>query len=70
MFPRLRSPTGSYQIGDRNLNVEKATKMMISMFKWRDEFKIDELATEGFTQDVFGLASHIFGKDKDGRPVM
>ena len=46
-------------MSDRNLNVENATNMMISTFKWREEFP----------QDVFGPVGHVFGKDKDGRPV-
>ena len=44
--------------------------MMISTFKWRDEFKIDQLVIEEFPQGVFGRAGRVFGKDKDGRPVM
>ena len=42
---------------------------MISTLKWREEFKIDELVNEEFPQDLFGSVGHIFGKDKDGRPV-
>jgi len=53
----------------RELNVEGATNMMISTLKWRDEFKTDELATEEFPRDIFDPVAHVFGKDKDGRPV-
>jgi len=53
----------------RDLNVENATNMMISTLKWRDEFKTDELATEEFPQDLFGSVGHVFGRDKDRRPV-
>jgi hypothetical protein len=60
---------GFYRINGRELNVENATNMMISALKWRAEFKTDELATEEFPQDVFGPVGHVFGKDKDGRPV-
>jgi len=49
--------------------VENATNMMVSTLKWRGEFKTDELPTEEFPQDVFGPVGHVFGKDKDGRPV-
>jgi len=49
--------------------VEDATNMMILTLKWRDEFKADELTTEEFPQDIFGPAAHVFGSDKDGRPV-
>ena len=44
--------------------------MMISTLKWREEFKIDDLDTEEFPQDLFGSVTRVFGKDKDGRPVM
>ncbi|KAF9646226.1 CRAL/TRIO domain-containing protein [Thelephora ganbajun] len=53
----------------RELNVENATNMMISTLKWREEFKTDEVVTEEFPQDLFGSVGHVFGKDKDGRPV-
>jgi len=53
----------------RELNVENAANMMISTLKWREEFKVDELATEEFPQDLFGSIGHVFGKDKGGRPV-
>jgi len=43
--------------------------MMISTLKWREEFKVDELVNEEFPQDIFGPVGHIFGKDRDGRPV-
>ena len=49
--------------------MEGATNMMISTLKWRDEFKTDELATEEFPRDIFDPVAHVFGKDKDGRPV-
>lgn len=68
-FPRFRTTTGSYQASGRMLNVENATNMMISTFKWRDEFNTDALVSEEFPQDVFGPVGHVFGKDKDGRPV-
>ena len=53
----------------RELNVENAANMMISTLVWRKEFKVDELVTEEFPQDRFGSVGHVFGKDKDGRPV-
>lgn len=53
----------------RELNVENATDMMISTLKWREEFKMDELANDESLQEAFSSVGHIFGKDKDGRPV-
>ena len=43
--------------------------MMISTLKWREEFKADGILTEEFPLDIFGSVGHLFGKDKDGRPV-
>lgn len=43
--------------------------MMISTFKWREEFKVDELANDESLQAAFSSVGYIFGKDKDGRPV-
>ena len=49
--------------------MENATNMMISTLNWREEFKVDDLVTEEFPQDLFGSVGHVFGKDKGGRPV-
>ena len=67
--PLISIKTGSYRINGRELNVEDAANMMISTLKWRDEFKTDELSAEEFPRDIFGPVAHVFGRDKDGRPV-
>ena len=43
--------------------------MMISTLKWREEFKVDELAKDEPLREHFRSIGHVFGKDKDGRPV-
>ena len=43
--------------------------MLIKTIKWRAAFKADELVNEKFPEEVFGNLSHIYGKDKEGRPV-
>ena len=43
--------------------------MFINTLKWRSEFKVEELKIEDFPQDIFGNLGHIFGKDKEGRPI-
>lgn len=53
----------------RDLVVANAKTMLISTLKWRVEFKADDLVNEQFPEDVFGNLGHIFGKDKEGRPV-
>ncbi|TFY80038.1 hypothetical protein EWM64_g3974 [Hericium alpestre] len=53
----------------RNLNVAEAKTMMIATLRWRDEFKVDEALKEEFPEEVFGRIGHVFGKDKNGRPI-
>lgn len=43
--------------------------MMIATLRWRDEFKVDEAINETFDTEIFGNMGHVFGKDKEGRPV-
>lgn len=54
---------------NREGDLKAAEAMLISTLKWRREFKVDELKTEDFPQDVYGKVGVISGKDKDGRPV-
>ncbi|KAI0047854.1 CRAL/TRIO domain-containing protein [Auriscalpium vulgare] len=53
----------------RNLNVNEAKTMMIATLRWRDEFKVEEAMEEQFPEDVFGKLGHVYGKDKEGRPI-
>ncbi|KAI0339453.1 CRAL/TRIO domain-containing protein [Trametopsis cervina] len=53
----------------RELRVSDAETMLVATLRWREEFKINELLNEEFPQDVFGGIGHVFGHDKDGRPV-
>src|SRR5262245_26934105 len=54
----------------RNLNVHSAEDMMVATLCWRDEFKVQEVLKEEFPAEVFGNLGHVYGKDKEGRPVM
>ncbi|KAJ6485875.1 CRAL-TRIO domain-containing protein [Mycena sanguinolenta] len=54
----------------RNLNATAAAEMFVATLRWRDEFKVDDLLKEEFPQDVFGQLGHIYGRDKEGRPVV
>ncbi|KIM22854.1 hypothetical protein M408DRAFT_28393 [Serendipita vermifera MAFF 305830] len=53
----------------REGDLKAAEAMLIATLKWRREFKVDDLKTENFPEDVFGKVGVISGKDKDGRPV-
>ncbi|KAJ7066436.1 CRAL/TRIO domain-containing protein [Mycena amicta] len=54
----------------RNLNPTAANEMFVATLRWRDEFKVDDACKEEFPQDVFGKLGHIYGRDKEGRPVV
>lgn len=43
--------------------------MMIATLRWRDEFKVEDAIKEEFDAEIFGNMGHVFGKDKEGRPV-
>ena len=43
--------------------------MLVKTLKWRIEFKTDDLLNEEFPQDIFGNVGHIYGNDKEGRPI-
>ncbi|KAF8329477.1 CRAL/TRIO domain-containing protein [Cantharellus anzutake] len=52
-----------------NYDVEEATKRLIATIKWREEFKASETVNEEFPTEVFGTLGHVFGHDKEGRPI-
>jgi len=52
-----------------NYNVEDATKRLVATIKWREEFKASETINEEFPKEVFGTLGHVFGHDKEGRPI-
>ena len=53
----------------RNLNVNDAKTMMADTLRWREEFKIEEAIKETYP-DVFNGFGHLYGRDKEGRPMM
>lgn len=54
----------------RNLSVRDAREMLIATLRWRDEFNVDAATKEDFPSDVFENLGHVYGHDKDGRPVV
>jgi hypothetical protein len=54
----------------RNLSVREARDMFTSTLKWRKTFDIEAVMKEEFPQDVFGSLGHIYGTDKEGRPIV
>ncbi|KAI0683682.1 CRAL-TRIO domain-containing protein [Cytidiella melzeri] len=53
----------------RELKVQDAESMLLATLKWRQEFKVDQLLSEEFPEEVFGGVGRVFGHDKEGRPV-
>jgi len=43
--------------------------MMIDTLRWRDEFNIEGAMNETYP-DVFKGFGHLYGRDKEGRPVV
>ncbi|KDQ51036.1 hypothetical protein JAAARDRAFT_62786 [Jaapia argillacea MUCL 33604] len=54
----------------RNLSVYEAKEMLISTLRWRQSFNVDAANKEEFDEDIFGSLGYIFGKDKEGRPIV
>ncbi|KAK1235681.1 Non-classical phosphatidylinositol transfer protein (PITP) [Marasmius sp. AFHP31] len=54
----------------RNLNPTAAHEMLVATLRWRDEFNVEAACKEEFPKDIFGKLGHIYGKDKEGRPVV
>ncbi|KAF8268681.1 CRAL-TRIO domain-containing protein [Lactarius quietus] len=52
-----------------NLNVTEAKTMMIATLRWRDEFKVEDAMKETYP-DVLNAFGHVYGHDKEGRPIV
>jgi len=50
--------------------VRDARDMLIGTLRWRQSFQIDNIMKEEFPQEVFGNVGHVYGRDKEGRPVI
>lgn len=50
-------------------DVQKAMERLTATIKWREEFKVESLLTETFPVEVFGNVGHVYGRDKEGRPI-
>lgn len=53
----------------RNLNITEAKAMMVDTLRWREEFKIEEAMKETYP-DFFTGFGHVYGRDKEGRPIV
>lgn len=53
----------------RDFDVQRAIERFSATVKWRHEFNIESLLTETFPEEIFGKVGHVFGRDKEGRPI-
>ena len=42
--------------------------MMIETLRWREEFNIEAAMNETYP-DIFDVFGHLYGRDKEGRPI-
>ncbi|KAK0239032.1 CRAL-TRIO domain-containing protein [Armillaria nabsnona] len=54
----------------RNLSINEAHSMLVGTLRWRSEFDVEAAVKEEFPADVFDSLGHVYGKDKQGRPVV
>ncbi|KAI6113133.1 CRAL-TRIO domain-containing protein [Pisolithus sp. B1] len=54
----------------RNLNVDEAKAMLVSTLRWRQSFDVEGAMKEQYPEEIFGGLGKIYGKDKQGRPVV
>lgn len=54
----------------RNLSIREAREMLVNTLRWREEFNIKAVLEEVFPTDVFGHLGHLFGRDREARPVV
>lgn len=54
----------------RNLNPDEAKTMLISTLRWRQSFDVEGAMKEQYPEEIFGKLGKIYGKDKQGHPVV
>ncbi|KAG2202656.1 hypothetical protein INT47_002088 [Mucor saturninus] len=53
----------------RDLDLTKASQMLIDTLIWRKDFKTDEILDQVYDESVLGSVSYVYKTDKEGRPV-
>ncbi|KAK0467166.1 CRAL-TRIO domain-containing protein [Desarmillaria tabescens] len=48
----------------------EARSMLIGTLRWRSEFNVEAAMKEEFPADIFDPLGHVYGKDKEDRPVV
>ncbi|KXN92388.1 Phosphatidylinositol transfer protein SFH5 [Leucoagaricus sp. SymC.cos] len=54
----------------RNLSVNDARDMFQTTLRWRKSFDIEGAMAQKYPDNLFDSMGHVYGKDKEGRPVM
>ena len=44
--------------------------MLVNTLRWREEFNIKAIMQEDFPKDIFSNLGYLYGRDKEGRPVV
>jgi hypothetical protein len=44
--------------------------MLVNTLRWREEFNVKAALAEDFPKEIFENLGHIYGCDKERRPVM
>lgn len=44
--------------------------MLVNTLRWREEFNVKAAVAEEYPKEIFGNLGHIYGCDKERRPVM
>lgn len=52
------------------MNIRDARDMLQSTLRWRKSFDIEGAMQQKFPEGLFDAMGHVYGKDKEGRPVM
>ncbi|KAF9454230.1 CRAL/TRIO domain-containing protein [Macrolepiota fuliginosa MF-IS2] len=54
----------------RNLSIPDARDMFQGTLRWRKSFDMEGALQEKFPEGLFDKMGHVYGKDKEGRPIM
>jgi len=44
--------------------------MLVNTLRWREKFDIKAIMQEEFPKDIFSTLGYLYGRDKEGRPVV
>jgi len=69
-FVRICYLNSTFKVSSRHLSVPDARAMLVNTLRWREKFDIKAIMQEDFPKDIFGTLGYLYGRDKEGRPVV